>query len=833
MKHLRLFTLGALALLSSLGPRLHAAADYSTLYSFTTLAGTSSIGSQDGTGAAARFYSPQDIAVDATGNAFVVDEGNHTIRKMTPAGVVTTFAGKPGEPGNVDGTGSAARFDSPQGIAIDSSGNLYVTDTGNHTIRKITSAGVVTTLAGLAGVTGNTDASGNAARFNRPRKIASDSSGNLYVTEAGNNAVRKITPTGGVTTFATNLKFPETQDIDALVSVAYGAIAVDTNGNVCVSAYEFTDEHSVLTSSGYFVNYSYIGFVHKLTPAGADSRLWETSITRTYDRQLYNAGVSALTFDSTGQLVATVGYQVVRYAPPADGSPNFVTLAGDGTIGGADGSATMAKLGFPMALTYDRSGNLLIADAGNNNVRKLSTTGTVSTVAGLALENAASFLDATGSAARLGSQLGVAVDAQRNVYIADTANHCIRKVTPAGDVTTLAGAPGQSGAVDGMGTAARFNGPVGLAVASSGILYVTDTQNHILRRVSPTGEVTTLAGTAGTFGSADGQGTDAQFYYPRGVTIGANGDLFVTDSTNATIRKVTATGEVSTFAGTALAYGTANGTGSAARFGSPQGIVADASGNLYVTDPGNHTIRKITSDGAVTTLGSATPGYADGSLAAARFNDPAAIGADASGNLYVADSDNQTIRKIWTTGTTAGTVSTLAGLVDSPGSTDGAGRDARFYYPRGIAVDNAGGLYVASGTTVRAGVLATGPTITTQPASQSVNAGANVTFSVTATGTPTPTYQWSLNGTALSGATGSSLTVSNVAAANAGDYTVSVTNAAGSVTSNKATLTVNTPAPTPTPTPAPSGGGGGAPSDWFAALVASALLIRAWRQARG
>ena len=170
-----------------------------TPYTFTTLAGKASIGSDDGTGSAARFYFPTGVATDSSGNVYVADANNHTIRKVTPAGVVTTLAGLAGNSGSADGTGSAARFHSPNGVATDSSGNVYVADTGNHTIRQITPAGVVTTLAGLAGSSGSTDGPGSAARFYYPEGVATDSSGNVYVADTVNDTIRKITPAGVVT----------------------------------------------------------------------------------------------------------------------------------------------------------------------------------------------------------------------------------------------------------------------------------------------------------------------------------------------------------------------------------------------------------------------------------------------------------------------------------------------------------------------------------------------------------------------------------------------------------------------------------------------------------
>jgi sugar lactone lactonase YvrE len=541
-----------------------AAADYSTPYNFTTLAGTSSIGSADGAGANARFYSPQDIATDSAGNVFIVDEGNHTIRKMTAAGVVTTFAGVAGVPGSSDGTGAAASFDSPQGIVADAADNLYVTDTGNHTIRKITPAGVVTTLAGRPGITGNTDGSGSAARFNLPRKIARDSAGNLYVTEIGNGTIRKITATGEVSTYATGFSFPE------YFNGAYGAIAVDAAGNVYVSNFAFTDAR---VGNNGAVSYSYIGFLMRVGPNGDRTSIDQSTINQNPDGQVENFGFSGLKSDLAGNLLIGRGYRLVKYNPSTG---LFTDLSGSGQIGAVDGPANTARFGFPFTAASDRNGTLYVADTGNNLVRKVASDGAVSTLAGVALENAAANADGAGAAARFTKPTGVAVDGAGNVYVADTDQHCIRKISPAGVVTTLAGNPGQAGSADGMGTAARFNSPRGLAVDATGAVFVADTVNRTIRRISPAGEVSVIAGAAGQIGADDGNGAAARFAFPIGLAIDATGNLFVTDWSNQTIRKITPARDVTTVAGSPLLTGETDGLGSAARFTAPYGIAVDA-----------------------------------------------------------------------------------------------------------------------------------------------------------------------------------------------------------------------------------------------------------------
>ena len=241
--------------------------------------------------------------------------------------------------------------------------------------------------------------------------------------------------------------------------------------------------------------------------------------------------------------------------------------------------------------------------------------------------------------------------------------------------THLAGSVGGRGWFDGTGIEARFYRPMGVAVDGSGNVYVADLYNHTIRKISPSGVVTTLAGLAGSNGSADGTGSGARFYYPRGVAVDGSGNVYVADYANHTIRKVTSSGVVTTLAGLAGSFGSADGTGSEARFYTPSGVAVDGSGNVFVGDYANHTIRKVTSSGVVTTLAGlvGSVGSADGTGDAARFFYPMGVAVDGSGNVYVADEFHHTIRKV----TSSGAVMTLAGLAGSSGSADGTGSGAR------------------------------------------------------------------------------------------------------------------------------------------------------------
>jgi len=297
------------------------------------------------------------------------------------------------------------------------------------------------------------------------------------------------------------------------------------------------------------------------------------------------------------------------------------------------------------------------------------------------------FLDnAIGTLAQLNDPFGVAVDGAGNVYVADTDNHRIRKITPAGAVTTLAGST--AGFVDATGTAARFSFPYGVAVDGAGNVYVADTGNQRIRKVTPAGVVTTLAGNA-TAGFVDATGIAARFDFPQGVAVDGVGNVYVGDTVNQRIRKITPAGVVTTLAGSTPGF--VDGTGIAAQFNSPYGVAVDGAGNVYVADSSNHRIRKVTPAGVVSTLAGSTAGFVDAAGIAARFNFPFGVAVDGVGNVYVADNSNHRIRKV----TPAGVVTTVAGDGTS-GFVDGTGTAARFNFPVGVAVDGAGGnVYVA------------------------------------------------------------------------------------------------------------------------------------------
>lgn len=307
----------------------------------------------------------------------------------------------------------------------------------------------------------------------------------------------------------------------------------------------------------------------------------------------------------------------------------------------------------PVGLATDAAGNTYVSDMDDHTIWKVSATNQKTLLAGASGLPGA--VDAKGGAARFNTPGGLALDASGNLLVADTGNHTIRSIAPDGTVTTLAGTAGQVGSNDGNGALARFNSPFGLAVGSGGAVYIADTQNHTIRLLAPNGDVTTFAGLAGKPGQVDGPKASAQFNQPNGLALASNGILYVADYGNSVIRAISASGAVSLLAGQYAAHGLTDGTGTVAQFYQPMGLSLDASGNLYVADSANHAIRRVTSAGAASVAaGSTALGNVDSTGSSAQFFLPCGVAVNAAGNVVVADTNNHILRSL----TPAGVVTT-------------------------------------------------------------------------------------------------------------------------------------------------------------------------------
>jgi sugar lactone lactonase YvrE len=364
-----------------------------------------------------------------------------------------------------------------------------------------------------------------------------------------------------------------------------------------------------------------------------------------------------------GSGIALLSICLLMPAPAQTNYPDsftFVTLAGKPDAASLS-AGDWTPFSHPKGLAVDSAGNVYVANTRNHTIYRLAASGVMTVLAGR--PGSSGSADGIGGDARFRYPQGIAVDGSGNVFVADSGNNTIRRITPDGRVTTLAGRARLVGSADGTGDNARFNYPNSVAVDKAGNVYVADLYNAVIRKVTSQGVVTTLAGLAGDAGSADGKGAAARFNFPVSVAVDPADNVYVADINNNAIRKITPAGIVTTLAGK-LTYdvGSSDGTGIGAQFCNPTALTVDDAGNVYVADTGNQTIRRITSSGEVTTLAGVAGqgGNQDGTGNGARFRRPMGIAMDHAGNLYVADQGNGLIRKGSFTGATGETASALS-----------------------------------------------------------------------------------------------------------------------------------------------------------------------------
>lgn len=601
------------------------------------LAGLELEGAIDGSAESARLLGPAGITHDAQDNVYFVDGGT-LVRKISADGSVTTIAGIAESFGSVDGNGRFAKFNGLRGIAIDRTGNIYVTENINKTIRKITPNGVVSTVAGKAGESGFIDGYGTNARFTQPIGVTIDGNGDIWIADLGDaelgisGKIRRINAAGLVQTLI----------ITGDVPSAPAGIVVAPDGSIIVSETKSSNVYTLRGSGISYVSTKNFDLLNGV-PAGTEvaylsdypvlsyNNNGELMLADTYtnrilklnstwsgtfrevgnhkDGTLSNAVYNfptAFTQLSNGDIyVSDLGNKMIRRIRGSLVS----TAVGKRSYGANDGLGKNASFYSAFGLSSDGNGKIVVADANNNVIRSIDSNGMVETIAGLPTEFG--FADGLKSTAQFNSPRALHLDKNGDIYVSDTYNNLIRKVTSAGQVTTLAGAMStdvyrngiaSNPSVDGVARNARFFSPRGLTTDSKGNLYVIDYYHRTVRKISSDGIVSTFAGSADIAGTVDGRGSNARFMRPVGLSIDHDDNLYVADCAAHNVRKISPSGDVTTVAGIAQSAGHSDGPVSAAKFNCPRGLSFDEKGNLYVADANNDSIRMISSQGLVTTI---------------------------------------------------------------------------------------------------------------------------------------------------------------------------------------------------------------------------------------
>ena len=567
--------------------------------------------------------SPRKLLV--AGSNLYFSSGN-SVFKIDGSGNLTLVAGnsRAGFAGD-GGPAVAAQLNSPGGMAFDKAGNLYIADTLNNRVRRVDPQGVIRTFAGngQTGAPGFWGDGGAAtdANIHSPVAVAIDSNGNVYIVAAADNTIRKV----------------------------------DTNGVI-----------SIFAGEGYR---GFYGDTKQANVAGftGPQDMWINSDGTVLVADTGNAAIRKVATDGTISTISGVG------------SP--------GAVASGDDVATKLAMISPFGVTADGSGNIFIAELGTDRIRKIDSAGKITTAIG---DGNPGFAEGAPAKVEMNQPTGVAVDSSGNIYFADSLNNRIRKLA-GGNVTTIAGNGIVSYSGDGFAaTVAQLNTPTGVAADAAGNLYIADSANHVVRRVDSKGVISTFAGNGSVGSGGDGNAAaGAQLNGPAGVAVDGSGNVFIADTGNNKIRKVNSSGTISTF--------------SSAQLSAPWGLAADSSGNLYVAEFGGNRVRRISADGGtVTTVaGNGNAGYSGdaGSPASAMLNGPKGVALDSVGNIYIADSGNNRVRKVSSNGSGGQRIDTIAG--NGIGGFDADGVQATSTpvgNPTSVAIDSVGNIYIADGS---------------------------------------------------------------------------------------------------------------------------------------
>jgi len=555
----------------------------------STYAGTgrAGFGGDGGPANQATFFSDlPNVAVDRNGNLYVVDRFNQRIRRIDRNGVITTVAGNGRSEYSGDGgPATQAGFNFPSGVAVDDAGNLYITDRLNHRIRRVTLDGRISTYAGtgVAGFGGDGGAA-TSARLNSPFNVGPDAAGNVYIADSVNNSVRRVNPQGIITTVAGNQRF-----------------AFSGDGGTALQA-SLTLPRSVApdAAGGFYIADELAGRVRRVSPEGIITTVAGNGLIRSFSDGI--AATQAYLNNPRGIWLAPDGRLYIadtenHYLRVVDTSGRISTLAGrgGGAFTGDGGPARNAYIANPADVVGDSAGNLYFSDSGTNRIRRIAPNGIINTIAGNGLPG---YNGDGNPATRFSLQFPqeISLDRAGNLYIADRNNHRIRRLSPDSTISTVAGTGAEGYTGDGgPATLATLRFPWGVTVDSQNNLYIADRDNHVIRRVAANGIISTIMGNGRSgFAGDNGPAASSQLSFPRRVVLAPDGVLLVVDAGNQRLRRIDASGVITTIAGTgANRFAGDGGLATAAALGFPSDAAVDSSGSIYVADNDNHRIRVI------------------------------------------------------------------------------------------------------------------------------------------------------------------------------------------------------------------------------------------------
>ncbi len=627
--------------------------------------GLQSFSGEGGLAVNASLSSPESVAVDAAGNIYIADTFNNRIRKVSAAdGTITTIAGTGGDGFAGDGGAAVnALLSAPRALALDASGNVYFYDSGNARIREVAGNGRILTVAGNGNYTYSGEGAATSVATDVTFQMAFDALGNLYFAD-NEFHVRVLTSAGQTRLIAGTGKSGYSGDNGPALNAEFDeadGIALDRSGNIYVADFNSGRIREILTN-GTIVTFAGSGNIATSGDNGPALK----------------AGMNPLSLAVNAAGVVYLADYYTSLIRKIDTTATITTIAGNsGYRTVPNGTpAVNAFFDIPVGVAIDLSGDLIVADFSSATIRKVTPSGLFSTIAGTGTPGIGGD-SGPATQALLDEPNSVAVDAQGNIYFADSGNHRVRRIDTKGTITTVAGSGdfttgGGYGGDGGPATQAKLNTPRGVALDSKGNLYIADAFNNIVRRVDTTGNITTFAGTPQQSGFAGdgGQATKALLNAPFNVAIDAAGNVYIADDGNNSVRVVSTGGVISTFAGNQKAgFSGDGGPAKSASLDNPLALAIDPAGNVYILENPGNRIRQVSSAGIITTIaGTGTPGFSGdgGPSPAAQIASPIGSMAYGNGTLYFTDTSNERVRAISLTGTSGGANSSAPTLTASP-----------------------------------------------------------------------------------------------------------------------------------------------------------------------